>query len=150
MHSFTSFTLKSGVTAQQVDGTTNIIPGWVTGDISGLAASTSVDVWFDLGKNWDKYDLVQVANSDISGSSGISISYVRSSDNLTADAADYSLGPAASTGWSSMSSASAANARSGFVRPMARYMYIRVANADAVNPVGAGAWMAITAYVNGG
>lgn len=146
MNRFNNFTLRSDGTTGQVDGTTNTIPGWVSGTPGGLAASGSADCIFDLGMNWDKYGLVQFTNSDISGSSGVTIAFARSSDNITVGSSNYTLNHAFGTSANVVTGTSSPGGRTFMVRPMARYLIVRLTNADAVNAVGAAAWAAITAY----
>lgn len=140
------FNARSGVSA--VTASTPQ-PGWVGGDISNLAASGTVDVIFDLGANWDSYSKVQVGHTAISLSSGIIVNSVKSSSDATSSTDDISLNTDGATGMSAFGAASGAGSRSAFFRPMDRYLIINISNADAVNAVGAGASVKITAYPNG-
>lgn len=139
------FNLRSGVAAVAADGTPQV-PGWVSGDLANLGASASIDVIFDLGPNYDSYPIVQIAHSDVTGSSGVTVTSVRGSSDSASTAADPVLNYAGAQAVGSVSGVSSAAGRSFFVRPMGRFLITRFANADAVNPVNAQAFVALAAY----
>lgn len=142
------FTLKSGVNAVAADGSSQI-PGWVSGNIASLAASGSINVIFDLGPNWDSYTILQCAHSSVSGSSGITVGFVKSSTDGALTSDDLSLNSAYATGAGNLTAASSAGQRSFSVRPMYRFLIVNFTNADATNPVDANAFCLVTAYPRG-
>jgi hypothetical protein len=135
--------MRSGQNAV-AGGTTQ--PGWVSGDIASLAAAGTATLIFDLGPNWDQYNVVQLGFVPAGPSSGLSgVAVYSSGDAAFNAAADPQLNYtwATAVGAASM----AINApQSAMFSPMDRYLIVRATNADGVNAQGAGAFVALAAY----
>lgn len=144
---FPNLSMRSGANQVAAGGTQF---GWVSGDLGGLAASGSIDIFFDLGPSWAAYSLVQIGHTGVSGSSGVTVATVRSSDDTALDVQDIVLNSAFGTALGQLTGTSSAAGRTGFVRPQGRYLIVSMTNADAVNPVGAGASVRVTAYPQSG
>ena len=120
--------------------------GWVSGDIASLVALAVATIVFDLGPNWDQYNVVQVGVVPAGPSSGLTAVSVFSSDDATFNAAtDVQLNNVWATTFGVVSVAIAAPQSSGF-SPMGRYLIVRATNVDAVNAQGAAAFVRVTAY----
>jgi hypothetical protein len=125
-------------------GTTQ--PGWVSGDIAALAAAGTATIVFDLGPNWDQYNVVQLALVPAGPSSGLSGVAAYSSANAAFDA---TVDPQLNYTWATAVGAAsmAINApQSAMFSPMDRYLIVRATNADGANAQGAGAFVALAAY----
>ncbi|UOF78618.1 hypothetical protein [Bacteriophage sp.] len=135
--------MRSGAAAVAGGGT---IPGWVSGDIASLAASATATIVFDLGPNWDQYNVVQVGVVPAGPSSGLSGVAAYSSDDAAFNAAqDIQLNNVWGATFGAISAAVAAPQTTSFA-PMGRYFIVRATNADGANAQGAGAFVAICAY----
>jgi hypothetical protein len=135
--------MRSGQNAV-AGGTTQ--PGWVSGDIAALAAAGTATVVFDLGPNWDQYNVVQVALVPAGPSSGLSGVSVHSSADASFNAA---TDPQLNYTWGTPFGAAAVAMsvpQSAMFSPMDRYLIVRATNADGVNAQGAGAFVQLAAY----
>ncbi|AKA60337.1 hypothetical protein P26218_34 [Rhodoferax phage P26218] len=120
--------------------------GWISGDIAGLALSATAIAIFDLGPNWDQYNVVQVGVVPAGPSSGLSAVQVFSSDDAAFNATtDVQLNNTWATTFGAISAAITTPQTSGF-SPMGRYLIVRATNADGINAQGAGAFIRVTAY----
>ena len=121
-------------------------PGWISGDIAGLALSATATATFDLGPNWDQYNCVQVGVVPAGPSSGLSAVQAFSSDDATFNAAtDVQLNNVWGATYAAISAAITTPQTCSFA-PMGRYFIVRATNADGVNAQGAGAFVRLTAY----
>jgi hypothetical protein len=135
--------MRTGVAAV-AGGTTQ--PGWVSGDIAALAAAGTATIVFDLGPNWDQYNVVQLAVVPAGPSSGLSGVAVYSSDDTNFNAAvDPQLNYTWATAVGAASMAIAAP-QSAMFTPQSRYMIVRATNADGANAQGAGAFMQLSMH----
>lgn len=144
------FVLTAGVN-QVVGG--GMYPGWIYGDVSGLATSTAVHVGFDLGPNWDQYPSVVVHVLASGGSPGTFSGFTNlAGTSNDVPGANYSrrigFAPGAGTGqWFAAGPISAANGDTSFaLRPAGRYIDITVTNGDATNAAGVASKLTIVAY----
>jgi hypothetical protein len=135
--------MRSGQNAV-AGGTTQ--PGWVSGDIAALAAAGTATIVFDLGPNWDQYNVVQLAVVPAGPSSGLSgVSAYSSPEASFSAAADPQLNHTWATSFGA--AVAAINApQSAMFSPMDRYLIVRATNADGANAQGAGAFVALAAY----
>ncbi len=135
--------MRSGQNAV-AGGTTQ--PGWVSGDIAALAAAGTATIIFDLGPNWDQYNVVQLAVVPAGPSSGLSgVAAYSSADPAFNAAADPQLNYTWSTSFGV--AAAAINApQAAMFSPMDRYLIVRATNADGANAQGAGAFVQLAAY----
>lgn len=135
--------MRSGVAAVAGGGT---IPGWISGDIASLAASATATLIYDLGPNWDQYNVVQVGVVPAGPSTGLSGVSVFSSDDATFNAAqDVQLNSVWGATFANLVAA-ITSAQTACFAPMGRYLIVRATNADAVNAQGAGAFVLVCAY----
>lgn len=112
--------------------------GWVSGSPANLALSASANVLFDLGQDWHQYTSVNLAISSVGPSSGLSNVQVSSSDtnaiNTNRRLKDIgAVGPGAIAA----SITTAGGVQQLSVRPMGRYLFVSVTNADGANAQGA-------------
>lgn len=120
--------------------------GWVSGDIASLALSATATLVFDLGPNWDQYNVVQVGVVPAAPSSGLSAVQAYSSDDAVFNATtDVLLNNVWGATYAGISAAVATPQTCSFA-PMGRYFIVRATNADGVNAQGATAFVRITAY----
>lgn len=119
--------------------------GWVSGDPSSLAPSAQVDCVFDLGPAWRRINFVGICVSPTGTSSGITCvpsgndtATYSSARRLNASSANASGGLVTMTG----------TAFNWNVKPMGRYLILRITNSDATNPQGAGTNATICTYTN--
>jgi hypothetical protein len=134
--------MRSGVAAV-ADGNG---PGWVSGGIASLALSATATIVFDLGPNWDQYNVVQLGVVPAGPSSGLSGVAAYSSDDAVFNAAaDVQLNTCWATSFGAVSAAVNAPQSCAF-NPMGRYFIVRATNADGVNAQGAGAFVQLCAY----
>lgn len=134
--------MRSGVSAVAAGNG----PGWVSGDIASLAASGTATLIFDLGPNWDQYNVVQVGVVPAGPSSGLSGVAAYSSDDVTfSAAADVQLNNCWATSFGAISAAITTPQSCAF-NPMGRYFILRATNADGANAQGAGAFVQVCAY----
>lgn len=135
--------MRSGQSAV-AGGTTQ--PGWVNGDIASLAAAGTATIIFDLGPNWDQYNVVQVALVPAGPSSGLSgVAAYSSADPAFSAAADPQLNYTWGTSFGAAAAAMSAP-QSAMFSPMDRYLIVRATNADGANAQGAGAFVQLAAY----
>lgn len=135
--------MRSGQNAVAGGGT---IPGWISGDIASLAAAGTATIVFDLGPNWDQYNVVQLAVVPAGPSSGLSgVAAYSSNDASFSAAADPQLNYTWATSFG-VASAAINAPQSAMFSPMDRYLIVRATNADGVNPQGAGAFVQLAAY----
>ena len=135
--------MRSGVAAVAGGGS---IPGWVSGDIAGLALSATATIVFDLGPNWDQYNVVQIGVVPAGPSSGLSAVKAFSSDDAVLNAAsDVALNNCWATAFGVVSAAVNTPQSCAF-NPMGRYFIVQATNADGVNAQGAGAFVQLCAY----
>jgi hypothetical protein len=121
-------------------------PGWVSGDLASLALSATATIVFDLGPNWDQYNVVQLAVVPAGPSSGLTAVKAFSSDDAVLSAAtDVALNNCWATTFGVISAAVAAPQSCDF-SPMGRYFIVQATNADGVNAQGAGAFVQLCAY----
>ena len=121
-------------------------PGWISGDIANLAASGVATIIFDLGPNWDQYNVVQLGVVPAGPSSGLSGVSAFSSDDPNFNAAlDVQLNNCWATAFGAVAAAINA-AQSCAFSPMGRYFIVRATNADGANAQGAGAFVRLAAY----
>ena len=136
--------MRSGQNAV-AGGTTQ--PGWVSGDIASLAAAGAATVIFDLGPNWDQYNVVQVALVPAGPSSGLSgVAAYSSADPAFNAAQDPQLNYTWGTSFGPAAGAAAAAPQSAMFTPMDRYLIVRATNADGANAQGAGAFVQLSAH----
>lgn len=122
-------------------------PGWVSGDIAALAAAGTATVVFDLGPNWDQYNVVQVALVPAGPSSGLNAVAAYSSPDATFNAAvDPQLNYTWATAFGPAAGAAVATPQAAMFSPMDRYLIVRATNADGVNAQGAGAFVQLAAH----
>jgi len=135
--------MRSGQNAV-AGGTTQ--PGWVSGDIASLAASGTATLVFDLGPNWDQYNVVQVAVVPAGPSSGLSgVAVYSSADAAFSAATDPQLNYTWGVSFGPAAGAAVTTPQSAMFSPMDRYLIVRATNADAVNAQGAGAFVQLAA-----
>jgi hypothetical protein len=139
--------MTSGLNAVAGGGS---VPGWVSGDIGGvtpLAASAQAYVVFDLGPMWDQYVMLSCIVYPMVPSSGLSGVQVLGSDTTVYSGARRKNSAAAIALGSIYASAlSASGAADLNFRPSGRYVIVIATNADAVNALGAGSKITLTAY----
>lgn len=120
--------------------------GWVSGDIASLALSATATLVFDLGPNWDQYNVVQVGVVPAAPSSGLSAVKAYSSDDAVFSATtDVLLNNVWGATYAGISAAITTPQTCSFA-PMGRYFIVQATNADAVNAQGATAFVRVTAY----
>lgn len=126
-----------------------LVPGWVSGDPAGLAASAQVNAIFDLGPHWDRYGLVAVTVNPAGPSSGFSAVQASGADtpsnydNRRAMAYAFQ-GSGQSRMFATFNTVAAAG--QVFLRPNGRFFTVNGTNADAANAMGAGAKFTVAAY----
>lgn len=122
-------------------------PGWVSGRPSNLAAGgASVDVFFDLGPDWDQYAMVQVS---IYPNTALTMTVQHSCSEAVSF--EYSKRPCfafqANTG-NATSFVTSGSQVSYLVRPLGRVQGLRCTNTDGANSTGAAAKLTLAAYPN--
>lgn len=121
---------------------------WLTGTIASLAASTSADVQFDLGPQWDMWVAVHVWLKPVAAG-GASDAIFQTYFGDTAGAKTRRSG-AAYTNSAIAAGYYALNPANGeqtiCVRPMGRYLTIACQNANASVAWGSGSSVAVAAY----
>lgn len=138
-------TAQSGVSAITAGGDTM---GWISGDISGLAASANVSVIFDLGPLWRRISLVAASFYVLSPSSGLTGVTFASGMTPAWDTNERRLAPAGATNGSIIYATMVSSSIwfEYFVKPTGRYLIINMSNADSANAVGAGSNIQIITY----
>lgn len=123
-------------------------PGWVGGTTANLAASSQVNIVFDLGQDWDQYSVIAAnAFSQAPSVSGLTVLW-RSSDTTSLVGVTRALRDMANTTMRPISDTftTAQAVGSYFLKPMGRYLIAQVTNADATNAQGAGSKVTIAAF----
>lgn len=125
------------------------VPGWVSGDPAGLAASAQVHAIFDLGPHWERYGLVAVTVNPTVPSSGFSAVQASGADTPSNYDARRALAHAFQSGGQSrmfVAFTTGAGAGQVFLRPNGRFFTVNATNADATNAMGANAKFTLAAY----
>lgn len=123
--------------------------GWVSGNPASLALSASVDCLFDLGLDWSQYNKVAVSVLSVAPSSGFSGVQV-SSSNTTSFNNSRMLNEVDGATFGQLNAAITTSGLgvTACVKPMGRYLIVRLTNADAANAQGATAKVTVGAFPN--
>lgn len=130
--------MTSGISQPVVGG--QDASGWVSGDVSGLAAASTAVMLFDVGPDWDQYHTITINVNPVGPSSGFSnLQFSGRDDPVAAIDPLRRMGPANSTAGQVYSGAvtTAGGAQQFVVRPAGRYVVVSLTNADGANAQGA-------------
>jgi hypothetical protein len=122
-------------------------PGWMSGDLASLGAAASADMLFDLGRDWEQYHYAQISFSLAGPSSGLTA--ITALGNMTKS---LTVGSRLVKNYSAVFAAlnevltTAAGPSGIVVRPMGRFLIVKVTNADGANPLGALSQCSVAAY----
>ncbi len=123
-------------------------PGWVNGSAANMPPSGSITCLFDLGPEWDQYNLINLCVNPVGPSTGFSNVAASGSDTTTANTARrlgfYSFGAANSSLTASITTAG--GPQNLLLNPMGRYVHVQLTNADAANAMGAATKVTLTAF----
>ena len=126
-----------------------LIPGWVSGDPSGLAISGSVNTLFDLGPNWADYSTFVVGVHAANATTATGAMAIHNCDtsnptfNIRTRAIDASQSGTTPAIISSLTPAiNALNYTICHIR--ARYVMVVVTNADVALPFSADSYVTLT------
>jgi hypothetical protein len=121
--------------------------GWVSGNPASLAASASVTCIFDLGQDWHQFVAVAIGILLSGTSTGFNAVRVSSSDTSTINPARR-LKDISQAGINQLNATvtTSEGAHQVNVRPVGRYLFVALTNADATNAQDANARVTIAAY----
>lgn len=120
--------------------------GWVSGNPASLAASSNVNVVFDLGARWDERPVLHVVATNAGPGTPMAVT-LKSSDTTTASAARALRDNVGSALRPIADSVTAVQTTGSYlVRPLGRYLIVNVANGDASNAFSAAAKVVVGAF----